>query len=148
MSGLKNAASSIVPTFITKTPGAPGVSSTSAGAGHRRAGHHRSSFTAFDRLVYYPILFLAAVEALVWYSVAATAPPSEQVDENEMRREMEAQRKLDKASPAERGLEGGGPGRGRSTRGGGPGAILLQVVHCRKPHAQTHRWPSPHGPRR
>lgn len=34
--------------------------------------------TAFDRLVYYPILFLAAVEALVWYSVAATAPPSEQ----------------------------------------------------------------------
>jgi hypothetical protein len=25
MSGLKNAASSIVPTFITKTPGAPGV---------------------------------------------------------------------------------------------------------------------------
>ena len=34
--------------------------------------------TAFDRLVYYPILFLAAVELLVWYSVAATAPPSEQ----------------------------------------------------------------------
>ena len=34
--------------------------------------------TAFDRLVYYPILFLAAVEALVRYSVAATAPPSEQ----------------------------------------------------------------------
>ena len=34
--------------------------------------------TAFDRLVYYPILFLAAVELLVWYSVAATSPPSEQ----------------------------------------------------------------------
>ena len=34
--------------------------------------------TTFDRLVYYPILFLAAVELLVWYSVAATSPPSEQ----------------------------------------------------------------------
>ena len=34
--------------------------------------------TAFDRLVYYPILFLAAVELLVWYSVAATSPNSEQ----------------------------------------------------------------------
>jgi len=43
----------------------------SGGSGGARA-------TAFDRLVYYPILFLALVELLVWYSVAATSPTSEQ----------------------------------------------------------------------